>query len=217
MACGCLLLAYVGLWQLLGTTPRTVFFEIDRWNNDSWGMHNIVRDRIAGTVMVFVDGSRVDNIQATHYKHYLMPSGDWPAHSIYVRPANLGYEINDRTKTVTWSHCRCTWEEPEPPPPDSVCIAAAHAFLGANVTLVGNGQIAGASVIRYKLTGSNDQHEITFAPKLGCDILEEQRTTYNSIGIPTSRFHFVVRSYLHGNPAQKMLEPPTGYVLREKR
>jgi len=216
MACGCSLLAHVGLWQLLGTAPRTVSFEIDRWNNDSWGLHNIVRDRIAGTVGIFADGSRVNSIQATHYKHYFIRSGDWPAHSIYIRPANIGYEINDGTRTATLWRCTCTWEESQPPPPDASCIAAARAGLGANVAQVGSGEIAGAPVIRYKETGSNDQHEIAFAPKFGCDILEERSATYNAIGLPTSRFHYIVRSYLPGNPAQSLLAPPTGYVLREK-
>lgn len=216
MACGCSLLAYLGLWQLLGPVPRTVSFEIERWHNDSWGLHNIVRDKIAGTVMVTADGSRANKVQSRHYKHYLIPSGDWEAHSIYLRANNIAYEVDDRKKTTTLWRCTCSWEEPEQPTADAACISAAHARLGPNVTQFGGGEVAGVSVIWYTKTGSSDSDEVAFAPEFGCDVLEQRSATYNAIGLPTSRFHFVVRSYLPGNPEQNALAPPAGYVLIEK-
>ncbi len=188
MACGCSLLAYLGLWQLLGTAPRTVSFEIDRWNNESWGLHNIVRDQIAGTVMVSPDGSRANNVRARHYKHYFIPSGDWTAHSIYLWPANVGYEVDDKTRTATLWRCTCTWEEPRQPTPDAACLSAAHAHLGASVMQIRTGEVAGASVIWYKKTDSNDDDEAAFAPKFGCDILEQRSATYNAIGLQPHGF-----------------------------
>src|SRR5690242_18241070 len=105
MACGCAALAYFGLWQVLATTPRTVTLEIDQWHNDSWGVHNFVRDQIEGTVMVYADGSRVNRFKSRHYEHFFNPRGDWTVHSIYVRPANVAYEIDDRTKIASLSRC----------------------------------------------------------------------------------------------------------------
>jgi hypothetical protein len=217
MACGCSLLAYLGLWQLLGTTPRTVSFEIDAWSNDSWGLHNIEREQTAGTVMVFADGSRVNNVTAKYYKHYFVPAGEWTTHTVYVRPTNLAYQVDDKAKTATLWRCTCTWEELEPPGPDAACISAAHFHLGESVTQVRMGEVAGASVIWYKKTGSNADDEAAFAPRFGCDILEERRAKYNGIGLPTSRYHFVVRSYLAGNPAQTALAPPAAYLVTEER
>jgi hypothetical protein len=207
---------YLGLWQLLGTAPRTISFEIDRWHNESWGLHNIVRDQIAGTVMVSIDGSRANNVRTKHYEHYFIPSGDSIAHRIHLRPANVVYEVDDKTRTATLWRCTCTWEEPQQPAPDAACISAAHAHLGASVTQVRTGEVAGASVIWYRKTDSNDDDEAAFAPKLGCDVLEQWSATYNAIGLPTSRFHFVVRSYAPGSPAPNAFTPPPGYTVREK-
>lgn len=216
MACGCVLLAYFGMWQLLGTAPRTVSFETDQWSNDSWGLHNFVRDKITGTVMVYADGSRVNKFKSRHYEHFFIPSGDWTVHSIYLRPANVAYEVDDNTKTARLWRCTCTWDEQQEPPVDAACLSAARAHIGADATELGVGEVAGASVIRYRKTRSSEDYEVAFAPKFGCDLLEERRATYNAIGLPTFRFHFVVRSYLPGNPAQSDLEPPTGYVVTEK-
>src|ERR1700730_1828815 len=114
MACGCSVLAYLGLWQLLGNVPRTVAFDIDRWENNSWGLHNIERDLISGTVAVAADGSRANNVKSTHYKHYFFPNGQFSAHSIFLRLTNVAYEVDDKTRTATIWRCTCTWEEPSP-------------------------------------------------------------------------------------------------------
>jgi hypothetical protein len=75
MACGCALAAYLGLWQLLDSSPRTVAFDIERWENNSWGLHNIDRDQISGTVAISADGSRANGVNSAHFKHYFIPSG----------------------------------------------------------------------------------------------------------------------------------------------
>lgn len=216
MACGCSLLAYVGIWQVLIGAPRTVAFNIEGWTNNSWGLHNIVRGQISGTVAVSGDGSRANNIRATHYNHYLISSGERIAHSIYLRPANVAYEIDDKTKTTTLWHCTCTWEEPSPQLPDEECRAVAHATLGDS-TRIGVDVVAGTPVVRYRIADSKEVHEAAFAQRFGCDLFEERSATYNVMGIPTSRFHFVVRSYLPGEPNEQALHPPAGYAVREKR
>lgn len=56
MPCGCALLAYLGLSQQVGaSSARTIAFDMDWWDNNSWGVHNIVRDQISGTIAVFSD------------------------------------------------------------------------------------------------------------------------------------------------------------------
>lgn len=172
---------------------------------------------ISGTVMVFADGSRANNVTEARYKHYFIRTGDWTAHNIYVRPTNLAYEMDDKAKTATLWRCSCTWEQAEPPGPDAACISAAHFRLGDNVTQVRSFEVAGASVIWYKKAGGKEDDAAAFAPAFGCDILEERRATYNGIGLPTSRYHFVVRSYLPGAPPQTALAPPAGYSLKEER
>jgi hypothetical protein len=71
-------------------------------------------------------------------------------------------------------------------------------------------------VVRYRGSGTENEHETVFAPGLGCDLLEERNSTYNVIGLPTSRFHYIVRSYVAGEPDQKVLHPPAQYALQDK-
>ena len=166
--------------------------------------------------MVYADGSRVNKVTAKDYKHYFVPGGEWTMHSIYVRPTNLAYKVDDKAKTAIVWRCACTWEQTEPPGPDATCISAAQFRLGDNVTQVRTDEVAGASVIWYRKTGSNEDYEAAFAPKFLCDILEEHRATYNGIGLPTSWYHFVVRRYVPGSPAQTALAPPPGYLVTEE-
>jgi hypothetical protein len=215
MACGCALAAYLGLWQLLGSSPRTVAFELERWENNTWGLHNIERERIWGTVAVSADGSRANNVTSAHYKHYFVPAGRWMVHDIYRKPENVAFRIDDQARTASILHCGCTWEEAAPPPYDPECSGAAAARFGAT-RKVNSGTVAGIAVIRYRGTGTENEHEMAFAPEFGCDLLEERNSTYNVIGLPTSRFHYIVRSYLPGEPNQKVLHPPAQYALRDK-
>ncbi len=217
MPCECYLAAYLGLWQLLGNSPRTVAFDIDRWANDSWGLLNIERDQISGTVAVAGDGSRATVATSTQFKHYFIPSGQWAVHSIYLRPADIAYQVDDQTKTTTILRCTCTWQAPIQPSPDQECKAAAKFHLGASVR-IGSGVVAGVSVVRYRATGDKDrdEHEAAFAPRLGCDLLEERSATYNTIGLPATRFHYIVRSYLRGEPRKESFYPPLGSVVRRK-
>jgi hypothetical protein len=174
-----------------------------------------VRQQIAGTVAVAADGSRANNVTAKLYNHYFVPSGQFGGQSIYLRTANVAYEVDDNTKTAIRRRCTCTWEEPPQPIADVGCLSAAKAHLGLDVEQTGVGQIAGALVIWYRKTDTRGKDEAAFAPKLGCDILEQRSATYNGIGLPTSRFHSVIRSYLPANPDQNAFAPPAGYALKE--
>lgn len=216
MPCKCLLLAYAGLWQLASNAPRTVAFDIELWENHSWGLHNIQRNRASGTVAVFADGSRANQFAWTRFQHYFIASSTGMTHTIYQRPPQLTVTIDDQTKTATIAPCGCSWQEPPEGAPDAAqCAAVARRYLGATVTRTGSDSVAGIPVIRYRAT-AGVSHELALAPASGCDLLEEQWTTYNWFGIPTSRFHFVVRSYAPGEPRRDLLYPPAGYAVRDQ-
>jgi hypothetical protein len=108
VACGCTLAAYLGLWQLLGNSPRTVAFEIESWENNSWGLHNIEMEQASGTVAVSADGSRANKVNWTHLRHYFIQSAQGPVHSIYRRPENIAYQVDDQARTTTILPCTCT-------------------------------------------------------------------------------------------------------------
>jgi hypothetical protein len=214
MPCECVAVAYLGLTGLISSSPRTVAFDIERWANESWGLHNIYRDRISGTVAVYQDGSRVNNANGKHFRHYFIPSGQTELHNIYNRPQDILYVVDEQAKTATVDRCTSRWEIPPPPAPDRECAVAAKIHLG-NATRMGSDTVAGIAVVRYLVTGDGSEHEAAFAPQFGCDVLEERLATYNTIGLPTSRYHFVVRSYVSGEPNSELLSPPPGYVVKQ--
>jgi len=193
-----------------------VSFDFEIWVNNDWGFHNIERTATSGTVAIFGDGSRANFLTFTKYKHYFFPTVSGEIHSIYWRQENLAYMVDDQARLVTILRCRCTWEIPQPPPPDAQCKAVALSYLGAAM-YKGVGTIAGLSVITYRTAHDGDEHQASFAPQFDCDVLEEQSTSYNSIGIPTSHSHFIVRSYVPGEPRREFLQPPLGYSIQEKR
>lgn len=213
MPCMCVAAAYLGIWQLIGTSPHTVSFDMERWENSSWGLHNIERDRLSGTVATFADGSRVNQATVTHFGHYFIRTSQRAVHYVYRRPANILYEVDDQARTTTVWRC-CTWDEPSRPLPDRQCRGKAKDQLGDAIR-VGAGAVAGIPVIRYRATGK-DLHEAAYAPQFGCDLLEERSAKYNLIGIPTSWVHFIVRSYVPGEPKRESLDPPAGYAVRKK-
>ena len=132
---------------------------------------------------------------------------------MYNRPEHIAYRIDDHGKTATAVRCSCTWEAVTLPPFDADCGRAAEANLGPNVRS-GTGRVAGVGVVRYRATDGGE-HEVALAPQFGCDLLEEIKATYNYFGLPTSHFHFVIDSYVAGEPPKEHFSPPGGYRIRD--
>ena len=213
MPCGCIVAAYLGLHFVSGT-PHTMTFELERWANNSWGLHDIDRDERSGTIMVYSDGSRSNKVTAKYFKHYFFAHSNHYAHTIYLRPTNSIYEVNDDKRSAVYRKCSCTWQELVMPESGPTCDGAAQAHLG-KARRIGEGVVAGIRVIRYDGSVSGTHTEAAFAPDHNCDLFEELRMTYNSLGLPTSRHRFVVRSYSPGEPSREYLFPPPGYALSE--
>lgn len=219
MPCGCVLLAYAGLgpW-LLSNAPRTVTFDLDRWENTSWGLHNIDRLHGSGTVAISGDGSRANRIQMSGFKHYFFPDGSATTHTIWLRPGNVAFEIDDDQRITRQWNCTCTWEDsPRGRDADPDCSSAAKSQIGAGAIRINSGAIAGVPVIWYGESRYRDEEEAAFAPSSGCDVLERRTAKYNSFRLPTFRFHFIVRSYRPGEPKSTEFIPPPDYKVIERR
>jgi hypothetical protein len=192
-----------------------VTFEFEGWANNSWGLHDIDRDQISGTIMVYSDGSRSNKVTSKYFKHYFLGQGEHYAHTIYLRPTNSIYEVNDQTKSAVHRHCSCTWQDPVMPESTAPkCDSVAQSHLG-NARRVGEGLVAGIHIIRYDGSTPNERREAAFAPDYNCNLFEELRTTYNTVGLPTSKHRFKVLSYSPGEPSHEYLYPPLGYALSE--
>ncbi len=216
MPCGCVVAAYLGL-QLVSGYPRTVSFEIESWANNSWGLHNIDRHSVRGTVMIYSDGSRANKVSSTYFRHYFVSNGDLAAHTIYLRPANAMYDVDNQKRSATYHRCSCTWDEPLISESSGVlCDAVAQAHLG-KARRVSQGMVASIKVVRYESSTSDAREEAAFAPDRNCELLEKVRTTYNTLTLPTSRYRFTVRSYSLGEPSHEFRFPPPGYAVKEGR
>lgn len=91
-------------------TPGKFRYEIERWSNDGWGLHNITRDRIRGETAVRPDGSRSNRIEQESFRYFFVPEGKrWVFRSLYLRPAALGYQIDEDVRTVSGGPRGCIW------------------------------------------------------------------------------------------------------------
>lgn len=213
--CGCMLLAYLGFWQLNADLPRTVVFDLERWENRSWGLHNIERTRMSGKAAISADGSRANTLYAADYEHYFFKQRDSVTRTVYLRPLQVAYRVDDKARTTARIYCNCTWDGAAPPAADADCSAVAEVVLGENARYVRADVVAGIPVVRYKATEGRSEHEGAFAPGYSCDLLEEKRAAYNMIGLPISQYHFVVRSYVPGEPVARVFQLPAEYAVTE--
>jgi hypothetical protein len=211
--CGCVLLAYAAAlapWNL----PATIHFQLDRWENNSWGFYDITRTKVRATLAVFSDGSRFNDIIAEDYSHYFIIDSRLRLHSIYLRSGNAGYRIYDENRMALRVPC-CNWELPQPKADDSECSLSATDMHLSRFS--GNGEIGGLRVVRYSEANSAETHEAAFAPAFGCEPMEEQRESFNEIGLPTSYYHLIVTEYEPGEPDPRLLQIPLNYRIVDRR
>ena len=153
MPCSCMLIAYLGLSTIVDGSPRTLQFQIDDWQNQSWGLHDIDRRRLRCEVAVASDGSRMNRCEHELFHHYCVPKGRGTEHNLYLRSSNEGFEIDDTARTARGGSCACTWEPFRALADDNECRRTAGARRREGKR-IGTGQIAGHAVLRY---GSVDE------------------------------------------------------------
>ena len=141
-------MAYLGL-SILDGPPRTVQLEIDDWQNTSWGLHAIDRRRISCEVAIASDGSRMNRCDYEALSHYLIPNGRHRYHTIYLRPPNKAYEIDDVNHVANGVECDCTWNTETLKQTHPECTGAAQALL-TTPKRIGTEQMAGHRVVRYR-------------------------------------------------------------------
>lgn len=213
MPCGCALLAYLGL-SIFDGEARTIRFEINEWENRSWGFHSIDRSRTRCEVAIAADGSRHNRCESQAYRHYIIPSGEQQWHTLYLRTSNSAYQIYDDSRTAVGGKCECSWEPTRLSRADAECSEVTQVHLDAPKRL-GTGEIAGQRVIRYgDVTDDGTTVELAFAPHQGCEVMEETRTHKGTWGIPAARRHYLVTSFITGPFGARLFKVPEGYSLQ---
>ena len=210
MPCACLLYAYFG-WAVNDGQARTIRFETDFWANKSWGVHDVDKGRHRGTVAIFSDGSRANIGESDYRKYYIVPDGCLRLHTIYTPSHLSAYVIEDDKRIVSRIPCSCTWEPPRIEPDDAQCSRAADD-LGLKQR-AGYGVVAGIPVVRYRAKDQSASHDAAFASAFGCELMEEEETTFNDYGLPTSHRHFRVTYYIPGAPDPALLTLPPDYSI----
>jgi hypothetical protein len=205
------MLAYLALSTILDGSPRTLRFQIDDWQNQSWGLHNIDRRRIQCEVAIAGDGSRMNLCEHESFRHYLVPNGRGTIHTLYLRADNAAFEIDDAARSVRGGKCDCGWEPVRAFADDHECSRTAEARLWEGKR-IGTGKIAGHSVVRYQSVDDEGvETELSLAPGLACEVMEEVRTWPGTFGIPGAKWHFLVTDYKPGEPERSIFRPPLDY------
>ena len=71
--------------------------------------------------------------------------------------------------------------------------------------------------MRYHAVGEKDETELSFAPELACEVMEEVHTWHGTLGIPGAKWRYHVTSYTPGEPDRSMFQLPVGYAVENKR
>jgi hypothetical protein len=212
--CACVLYAYIGLFVRDGQA-RTIRFETDSWENNSWGLHNVDRRNQSGTVAIFSDGSRANTGTWDFRRYYFVPGGNGHWRTIYLPSHRSSYVIEDDKRIVSRIPCSCMWEPPRIELDDSECSRTAGG-RGLKQR-AGNGVVAGIPVVLYRARNQSASRDAALAPAFGCELMDEEETTYNHYGLPTSHRHFRVTHYTPGEPDPALLTLPPGYPITERR
>ena len=203
----------MGMVTLFDESPRTVRFEIERWSNDSWGLHNIERDLMWGETAVRADGSRSNRVEQESFHHFFVPAGKrWVYRSLYLRTEGVGYQIDEVERTVSGGPCGCTWTPDRLKADDGGCSGAAARY--GMTERIGFGRVIGYEVARYRRR--DGYSEVSFATGLGCQVMEQVETTPGTFGIPGSKWHYRVTGYTAGEPDAAKYRLPAGYRLQRR-
>jgi hypothetical protein len=211
--CSCVLLAYLVLpiWDGL---PRTLHFQIDSWQNNSWGFYDIDRGRTQCEVAIASDGSRMNRCEHDSYRHYFIPQERVIYHSVYSRSENAGFRLDDLARTAYGGHCRCTWDHFRTIADDEECTRTADVRL-PGAKNVGEAEVAGHRVVRYRgVDQQSTEIHISLAPSLDCELMEEVRTSPGMLGIPAAKWRYYVTAYRPGEPDRNLFLVPPGYGVK---
>lgn len=212
MPCECVLLAYLGIYGIWDGAACTLHYHVDEWRNRSWGFHDIERSRIQCDAAISSDDSRMNRCEYDSFRYYFVPAGRGTAHTLYLRPENTGFTIDDARHSVKGGPCSCTWPFARALPDDDQCTRTAAVQLGERAP-IGTGQVAGYHVIRYRAVAeSGITIELSLAPALNCEVMDEVETWPGTLGVPGAKWHYRVTSYKPGEPDRTLFRLPAGYT-----
>ena len=221
MPCGCVLLAYYGL-SILDGLPRTIHYQIDQFENTSWGFHKTQRVTINGTAYISADGSRRNDVSSSSFRHWFIPDGSSRMHSLYLGGPNEGYEIDHESRTVTGGPCACTWTRLELDRNDPTCVRTANGMV-RDPHLEQEGRIAGNRVLWFSADialpppGTRRTVRLALAPALACEALEYSIGDTGFLDIPYRSWRYRVVSYQPGEPPPGTFRLPPGYQIKKPR
>jgi hypothetical protein len=204
----------LSIWDGL---PRTLHFEIDNWENKSWGLHAIDRRTTQCETAISANGSRMNTCNFEEFHHYLVPYARGSEHTLYVQPIHSGYSIDDVARMARGGECACSWDTEQIKSDDSRCSQTASERLPGS-TNFGSGRIAGAVVVRYhNVDKDGTVHQLALAPELRCEVMEEILRWKGTVGIPGAQWRYRVTSYQPGEPDPRVFELPAGYSIQTAR
>src|SRR5260370_603196 len=192
-------------------SPRTIRYEIDEWNNQSWGLHAVDRKTMRCETAISANGSRMNKGDVELFHPYLIRYGGGSEHTLYVQPRYFGYLIDDKNRIAYGGKCSCTWQAVRLESGDSSCRQTAAIRLPGGER-VGSHRSAGTLVMEYRgVDEKGTVYQLFLAPEYGCEVMEEIVRWKGTLGIPGAHWRYRVTSYKPGEPDESVFEVPTGY------
>ncbi|MBL8235083.1 MAG: hypothetical protein JNL98_41660 [Bryobacterales bacterium] len=189
-----------------GRPCATLTYAETRWENKSWGFHNVDRYESTGVHVYRADGTRAVHGKQSMWTNYFMPGPKQSGGFIEFPDQTAGFNHNRKIVAVR-------------PVRDRRTIPVA-SFFAHDCSVPGRPALKkGPRIAGY------DTNEITFrgpanhvsqeyrAPALGCLSLKEVMWEYNSFGLPTRFRQWEVKSITLGPPEAKHFEIPANYQI----
>ena len=211
-----MVLAYLGMfWD--DVQPATIRYEIDYWQNTSWGLHAIDRSSTRCESAVSSDGSRMHRCESADFRHFFVPRGQASIlHTLYEQPTHSGYRIDEEERIARGGPCQCSWTvDRVVDEDDGKCLNTVRERL-PTAEYYGTDRVADQPVVRYRATDDQGAfHELALAPGLSCQTMEETTRWKGTWGIPGASYKMRITEYRAGEPSFATFQIPPGYRMED--
>jgi len=195
--CNCFTVATAWVYLSLNV-PGTYEFTRDSWQNKSWGFYDIDRTTDHGIVWIAPDGSRATKLAHRSYSKYFFLKDTWSFDTVYRAAEHTAFIVDPHAQEIGVISCVDPRDNRSCLPigrnsaDDSKCSQTAEvAIKGGRFIGFGNTGTIGTARYRFNcgpltINGRTFHytHEESFAPELGCALVESKHVDYSSCWPP---------------------------------
>ncbi|MBL8235085.1 MAG: hypothetical protein JNL98_41670 [Bryobacterales bacterium] len=188
-----------------GRPCATLTYAETRWENKSWGLHNVDRYESTGVHVYRADGASAVHEQQSMWTNYFRPRSKTSYGFIEFSDRTAGFSHDQKIVVVRPTHNRRMLPVSSLFGPD---CSAGRAALKKGPRIAGYD----TQEVTFRSPANHVSH-VYRAPALGCLSLKEVMWEYNSFGLPTRFREWEVKSITLGPPEAKHFEIPSNYQI----